>query len=127
MLRSYAVGQYKYNQLRPVTYIRQNIDSTWVPLLTTPPHPEYPAAHAFITSSIMEVLSSLLGTHYSFTDHTYDFRGFPSRSYDSFEDVANECGMSRVYGGIHYKPSVDIGHLYGQLIGKDAAAVQLTQ
>jgi len=120
-------SKYKYSQVRPVSYIRQNIDSTWLPLLTTPAHPEYPAAHALITSAIMEALSSVLGVHYSFTDHTYDFRGFPSRSYNSFEDVAKECGMSRVYGGIHYKPSVDIGQLYGQLIGKDAAAVQLTQ
>jgi hypothetical protein len=120
-------SKFKYSQIRPVTYIRQNIDTSWLPLLTTPPHPEYPAAHAFITSSIMEAISSVFGTHYSFTDHTYDFRGFASRSYASFDAAANECGMSRVYGGIHYKPSVDIGHLYGQLIGKDADAVQLTK
>ena len=120
-------SKFKYNQLRPVTYIQAHIDNTWLPLIGTPPHPEFPAAHAFITSSIMEVLSSVFGKHYSFTDHTYDFRGFPSRSYSSFEDVANECGESRVYGGIHYQESVDIGHAFGSLVGKTAASIEVTR
>ncbi len=120
-------SKYKYNQLRPVTYIKKNIDSTWLPLIITPNHPEYPAAHAFITSSVMEALSNELGYHYNFTDHTYDFRGFAPRSYNSFEQAALECGQSRVYGGIHYQQSVDIGHVYGESIGKDAAAIELTK
>jgi hypothetical protein len=107
-------SKYKYNQLRPVTYIKKFIDSTWLPLLTTPAHPEYPAAHAYITSATMQVLTIVLGVHYAFTDHTYDFRGFAPRSYTSFEDAAKECGESRVYGGIHYQQSVDIGHVYGE-------------
>lgn len=119
-------SKFKYNLVRPVTYVQQNINSTWLPLIVTPPYPEYPAAHPFVSSALMEAISSVFGVHYSFTDHTYDFRGFAPRSYKSFEDAAKECGISRVYGGIHYKPSVDIAHVYGQLIGKDAAAVQLT-
>lgn len=120
-------SKFKYSQIRPVSYIQQHIDNTWLPLIGTPPHPEYPAAHAFITSSIMEVLSSVFGKHYSFTDHTYDFRGFPARSYSSFEDAALECGESRVYGGIHYQPSVDVGHLAGSLVGKAASAIEVTR
>ncbi|HEU0063601.1 MAG TPA: hypothetical protein VFQ58_01165, partial [Flavisolibacter sp.] len=46
-------SKYAFNQLRPVTYIKNIIDNSWVPLIATPPHPEYPAAHAFITSSSM--------------------------------------------------------------------------
>jgi hypothetical protein len=118
-------SKYQYNQLRPVTYIQQHIDNTWLPLIATPSHPEFPAAHAFLTSSVMEVLASVFGNNYRFTDHTYDFRGFPARSYTSFEQVANECGESRVYGGIHYQPSVDMGHTAGQVIGKAAAALHM--
>ncbi len=44
----------------------------------------------------------------------------------SFEQVAEECGESRVYGGIHYQQSVDIGHTAGQLIGNAAAALHTT-
>ncbi len=120
-------SKYKYNQLRPVTYIQAHIDNTWLPLIGTPPHPEFPAAHAFITSSIMEVLSSVFGSQYGFTDHTYDFRGFAARTYSSFEDAALECGESRVYGGIHYQQSVDVGHSYGTLIGKAVAAIDVTK
>jgi hypothetical protein len=120
-------SKFKYNQIRPVTYIQAHIDNTWLSLIGTPPHPEFPAAHAFITSSIMEVLTSVFGNKYSFTDHTYDFRGFPARSYTSFEDVANECGESRVYGGIHYQPSVDIGHAAGDLVGKAASSLEVTK
>lgn len=119
-------SKYKYFLLRPVSYIQQNIDANWLPLLGTPSHPEYPAAHAFVTSSVMEVLSSVFGKRCDFTDHTYDFLGYKPRSYNSLEQVAVECGNSRVYGGIHYKPSVDIGHFFGKSIGKDVIiAVQL--
>jgi hypothetical protein len=69
----------------------------------------------------------VFGNNYSFTDHTYDFRNFPARSYSSFEQVADECGISRVYGGIHYQQSVDVGHAAGQLIGKAAAALRTNE
>jgi hypothetical protein len=118
-------SKYQYNQLRPVTYIQKNIDSAWLPLISTPPHPEYPAAHAFLTTAFMEVLASVFGSNYSFTDHTYDFRNLPARSYTSFEQIANECGQSRVYGGIHYQPSVAAGHASGKLIGNAAASLHL--
>jgi hypothetical protein len=116
-------SKYQYNQLRPVTYIQQHIDNMWLPLLATPPHPEFPAAHALITSAFMQTLASVFGNTYSFTDHTYDFRSYPARSYNSFEQVAEECGKSRVYGGIHFQQSVDIAHTAGQTIGKAAAAL----
>ncbi len=112
-------SKYTYNQQRPITYIRQNIDATWSPVIVTPNHPEYPAAHAFLTSAVMQTLRAVFGTKYPFTDHTYDFLGYPSRSYYNFNQVAIEVGESRVYGGIHYQQSVDIGHLYGDNIGKD--------
>jgi len=120
-------SKYKYNQIRPVTYIQTHIDNAWLSFITTPSHPEYPAAHAFITSSIMEVFTSVFGNNYNFTDHTYDFRGYPARSYTSFENAALECGESRVYGGIHYQPSVDVGHEYGSIVGKAVSAIDLTK
>jgi hypothetical protein len=118
-------SKFEYNQIRPVSYIQQHIDITWLPFIVTPAHPEYPAAHAFITSAIMEVISSVFGKNYSFTDHTYDFLSYPARSYSSFEDAALECGESRVYGGIHYQPSVDVGHKFGSLVGLAVAAIEV--
>ena len=120
-------AKYKYNLLRPVTYIRAHIDTAWLPYIITPPHPEYPAAHAFITSAVMQAMSTVFGYKYNFTDHTYDFLNYPTRSYNSFEDASTECGMSRVYGGIHYLPSVDIAHVYGKAIGEQMAQIRLTR
>ena len=120
-------SKYLYNQMRPVSFIQQHMESAWLPLLATTAHPEYPAAHAFITSSIMEVMGSVFGDSYRFTDHTYDFRSYPARSYTSFEQAANECGQSRLYGGIHYQPSIDTGHIAGKSIGKAVAALRLSE
>jgi hypothetical protein len=120
-------SKYKYNLLRPVTYIRKVIDTSWLPLIGTPPHPEYPAAHAFITTAVMKAVSSVLGENFAFTDHTYDFLGFTPRKYNSFEDAALECGKSRFYGGIHYIPSIETGHKYGNHVGQDIAAIKLTE
>lgn len=118
-------SKFKYNQIRPVSYIQKVIDPAWLPLIGTPPHPEYPAAHAYITSAVMKALSEVIGDHFRFTDHTYDFLGYPSRSYSSFEDAALECGESRVYGGIHYQESVDVGHHYGEIVGDAAGRIDI--
>jgi len=120
-------SKYKYNLLRPVTYIKKVIDTSWLPLIGTPSHPEYPAAHAFVTTAAMEAIGSVLGRNYAFTDHTYDFLGFAPRNYGSFNDAALECGMSRFYGGIHYIPSIHTGHQYGLSIGKDISAIHFTE
>jgi hypothetical protein len=120
-------SKYTYNLIRPVTYIQKLIDPVWLPFISTPSHPEYPAGHAFITSSTMEAITSVLGKNYAFTDHTYDFRGFSPRSYDSFEAAAIEAGESRRYGGIHYLPTINTSHQYGMSIGNDIANIKLTE
>lgn len=110
-------SKYQYNLLRPVTYIRKLIDPSWLPFIATPPHPEYPAAHAFITSAVMQAASQVLGDNLAFTDHSYDFRGFPSRSFSSLIVLAEEAGISRLYGGIHYLPSINTGLALGKEMG----------
>ncbi len=118
-------AKYADPRMRPVTYVEKFIDPTWLLLLFTPPHPEWPAAHAFITPATLEAIASVLGKNFAFTDHTYDFNGLGPRSYSSFDDAALECGISRFYGGIHYKLCVEKSHDYGIAIGDDAANVQL--
>ncbi|HEV7622223.1 MAG TPA: hypothetical protein VGO09_10830, partial [Flavisolibacter sp.] len=69
-------SKYAFNMLRPVSYIRTNIDPEWLPLIPTPPHPEYPAAHAYITTATMVSIASVIGDKHYIDDHTYDFLGF---------------------------------------------------
>jgi len=113
-------GKYEYAVLRPVSYIQKYIDESWKPLIDTPPHPEYPAAHATMSSSAATALTNVLGKNVAFTDHSYDDLGFKSRSFKSFEEAAHEAGLSRLYGGIHYRPSIDAGYLLGQSVAEDA-------
>ncbi|MEO6647456.1 MAG: vanadium-dependent haloperoxidase [Chitinophagaceae bacterium] len=114
--------KYKYNLLRPVTYIRKLIDPNWLSFIPTPPFPEYPAAHAFVTAAVVQAVTDLLGDHVSVTDHAYDFRGWTPRTYPSLFSAAEEAGISRLYGGIHYRVSIsaglNLGRDLGNMIGK---------
>ncbi len=118
-------AKYKYNRIRPVSYIRKVIDPNWLPFIPTPAHPEYPANHATITGSVMEAVAKVLGNDLSFTDHTYDFRGFPSRSYTTIFGVAEESGISRLYGGIHYQESINEGWMIAKELGDNVGSINL--
>ena len=118
-------SKYTYNMLRPVTYIKKVIDSTWTPLITTPPHPEYPAAHAFLTQAFMQTMTGIFGENFSFTDNTYGSKYGGPRTFPSFNAAAEECGMSRNYGGIHYPPSIAAGLQLGKQIGQGVNNLQL--
>jgi hypothetical protein len=119
-------AKYKYNQMRPVTYIRRFIDANWLPRIPTPPHPEYPAAHAMLTGSLMQTAAKVLGDKIKLTDHSYDFRGWAPRSFTSIFGVAEEAGISRNYGGIHYIPSINTGLAMAKKIGDNIGAIKLS-
>ena len=118
-------SKYSYNLIRPVTYIRKFIDSTWMPFIVTPPHPEYPAAHALVTGSVMQALTGVLGDNVSFTDHTYDFRNLASRTFPSLFKAAEDAGISRLYGGIHTQTSIDTGLSLAHEVGGRAGDIKL--
>ncbi|MEP6845788.1 MAG: vanadium-dependent haloperoxidase [Panacibacter sp.] len=110
--------KYTYNQIRPVSYI-QNVlgHTTWLPVIGTPPHPEYTAAHACIMQTCADVLKEIFGEDYSFDDHTHDAL-YGTRHYDSFDAYAQEGAWSRVLAGIHYKPSVIAGLVQGRKVAR---------
>jgi hypothetical protein len=110
--------KYRYNLLRPVTYIRSQIDPTWLPLLSTPPFPEYTSGHSVQSGAAFSVLAAEFGEHTTFTDRTHDDRGLPARQFHSFNDAAREAAISRLYGGIHYRPAIDCGLEQGRRIGQ---------
>jgi hypothetical protein len=118
-------SKYTYNMLRPVTYIKKMIDPNWAPFIGTPPHPEYPAAHAFLTQAFMQTMTGLFGENFSFTDNTYGHKYGGPRTFSSFNAAAEECGMSRNYGGIHYPPSIDAGLQLGKQIGQGVNDLRL--
>ncbi len=112
--------KYHYNLVRPITYIRNVLGhTTWNSLLTTPAHPEYSSAHAVLSSATADAFSSLFGNSYSFIDHTYDYLGMVPRSFNSFKAFGEEAGNSRLYAGIHYQPSINIGLVQGRKVAEN--------
>lgn len=116
--------KFTYNQLRPITYIRKYMgEGEWTPFLTTPNHPEYVAAHATISSAGAYALQSVFGNNFHFTDHSYDGIGMQPRNFGSFEAAAKEAGLSRLYGGIHYRFSIEAGSHVGTQVAMKADSV----
>ena len=110
-------AKYTHNVVRPITYIREVLGhSTWNTVNTTPPHPEYPAAHACVGRASSRVLESIFGKNYSFTDRTHESL-YGARTYNSLKAYSDEAGLSRILGGIHYKASVAAGDKQGEKVG----------
>lgn len=109
--------KYKYNLLRPETYINKYIDKDWKPLLQTPPFPEYPSGHSVASAAAAAMLTHLLGDNYSYIDSTEIPFGLPARKFDSFQQASDEACISRLYGGIHYMPAIVNGKEEGRKIG----------
>ncbi|MBK9257769.1 MAG: vanadium-dependent haloperoxidase [Saprospiraceae bacterium] len=110
--------KYKTNLVRPVTYIQENIDPEWKPLIQTPPFPEYTSGHSVISASAAEVLTDIFGKNFVFRDSTQTLFGMDARDYNSFHVAAWEVSMSRFYGGIHYRQGVEEGNKQGIFIGR---------
>lgn len=109
--------KYSFNLLRPRTYIRRFIDSTWEPLIPTPPFPEYPSGHSTQSAAAAEVLTKLLGA-LPFHDSTSVVIGHEVRAFESFTAASDEAGMSRIYAGIHFPIGNTTGRDLGRCIGK---------
>jgi hypothetical protein len=109
--------KYRYNLLRPVTYIRRAIDPRWSSLLVTPPFPEYTSGHSVQSAAAAQILTDLFGT-FPFTDHTHDDRGLAPRSFGSFHEAAEEAAISRLYGGIHFRAAIALGLEQGLCLGR---------
>ncbi len=109
-------AKFKYDLVRPITYIRRLFDPKWEPLLNTPPFPEYPSGHSTQSGAAAGVLTALFGEGFGFDDATHEDDGLPVRPYASFAEAANEAAISRLYGGIHFRAAIDQGLAQGACI-----------
>lgn len=110
--------KYKSEKIRPETVINADLDPAWQTYLQTPPFPEYTSGHSTISAASAEVLTGLFGDNVAFTDSTEFKYGHGVRSFTSFRQAADECSMSRVYGGIHYVSGCEEGQKSGARIGQ---------
>ena len=112
--------KYKYNLIRPITYIQRYIRKDFNTAIVTPPFPEFPSGHSFQSVAGSEVLKDIFGNNLAFCDSTNvtrnDIDGSPRR-YANFTEMSEEMSISRFYGGIHYKHTLDVSLAYGRKIG----------
>ncbi len=118
------ISKYRYNLLRPETFIRRVIQRDWRPIVHTPSHPSYPSGHAMVSAAAAEVLTQLYGKQFELTDRTHEnrleFKGKP-RHFHSFYEMAFENASSRISLGVHYRMDCDEGTRLGLSIGKKIA------
>jgi hypothetical protein len=109
--------KYRSSLIRPETYIDRYIDPDWKPILQTPAFPEYTSGHSVISAAASVALTKMLGDNYAFADSSEVEYGLPVRHYKSFYHASNEAAISRLYGGIHYRPACDNGVSQGRKVG----------
>ncbi|MET0326833.1 MAG: hypothetical protein ABW219_16560 [Ilumatobacteraceae bacterium] len=97
------------DQFRPV------VEEGWAPLLGTPNHPEYPSAHGCFTGALGYALAELMGTTKIDLDVAATNGGVP-RHYTWRDDLLAEVGEARIWGGLHYRTSVEVGLRIGQRV-----------
>ncbi|MCC6192884.1 MAG: vanadium-dependent haloperoxidase [Burkholderiales bacterium] len=119
-------AKYAYNFWRPVTAIRNADgdmrDPGWMPFIGTPMHPEYPCAHCIVSASLGSVLAAEIGAgpapKLSSASYT---AGGAVRTWTSVDDFVQEVAVARIYDGVHYRFSTEVGTAMGKQVGELAA------
>jgi membrane-associated phospholipid phosphatase len=123
-------AKYAFDLWRPVTAIRRadtdgnprtEPDPGWVPLLPTPPFPTCTSGHSTFSGAAEAVLSAYFGPETAFATGSEGLPGV-TRSFESFAEAAEEAGMSRIYGGIHFQFDNVDGLASGRAVGRHVAA-----
>ena len=120
-------AKYAYQFWRPVTAIRNGdidgndateIDPAWVPFIPTPIHPEYPCAHCITASAVATVLESEFGAG-EVPPITATSTAVPGATHrwTRIRDYVDEVSNARVWGGMHYRNSTEVGRRMGREIG----------
>ena len=121
-------AKYHYNYWRPVTAIRNGDrdsndaterDASWAPLVDNPLHPEYPSGHGVLAGAVGAVLKAEIGAGATplLVTSNPALKG-ATRQWTSVDAFVNEIGDARVWGGLHYRFSVDTAAAMGKQVGE---------
>ena len=125
-------AKYYFNFWRPITAIRNGDrddnaaterDAGWLPLIVTPTQPEYPCAHCMIAATIAAIIRLDVGTEPLPTLSTIS-NTLPgvTRRWTRTEDVVLEVLNARIWDGVHYRNSGEVGVRMGEQVGRLVAA-----
>src|SRR5262245_13483859 len=121
-------AKYTYMFWRPVTAIiagatdgnpKTEPDPAWTPFIVTPSHPEYPSAHTTIGASTLGFYTVWFGTDRF--PLAFKGNGGLVRYYTSVNEIRAEEGNARVWGGMHWRNSTEVGAAVGSKVGKYTA------
>ena len=125
-------AKYTYNFWRPVTAIRNGDidgndsterDAGWSSFIDTPMHPEYPSAHSVLAASVGAVLQAEFGKGPLALSTTSPTAKGATRRWNNVEDFVQEVGVARIYDGVHFRFSTEVGTAMGRKVG--ALAVEM--
>jgi vanadium-dependent haloperoxidase-like protein len=121
-------AKYTYNLWRPITAIRNGDtdgndaterDPSWTPFIDTPMHPEYPCAHCIVSAALGAVLQAELGSGpVPALSSASSTAGGAVRTWKSVADFVQEVAVARIYDGVHYRNSTEVGSAMGKQIGE---------
>jgi hypothetical protein len=117
-------AKFEYNFWRPWTAVQNATaighpelqDSTWFSLIPTPAHPEYTSNHAMQSAAVVEALKYFYGEDVPPVTLTCEAASCPAGftvTYGHLDDFKTLFGMARIWGGIHYRNSVNLGWAQG--------------
>ena len=125
-------AKYTYNFWRPVTAIRNGDidgndatarDPRWLPFVDTPVHPEYPCAHCITAGAVAAVLEAEFGTgRVGPIELTSPTAPGVTHRFERIADYVREVDEARIWGGMHYRNSTEVGERMGRAIGAYAVA-----
>ena len=121
-------AKYHYGFWRPITAIRNGDiddndatvrDKSWMPFIPTPMHPEYPCAHCVVAGTVGAILKAEVGNAKMplLTTNSDTAKG-ATRSWSNIEAFVQEVSDARIYDGVHYRTSADVGSAMGKKIGE---------
>jgi hypothetical protein len=89
-------------------------DPAWLPLVTTPSHPEYPAGHPAQNGAAATVLLTYFTDQQTFRLTT----GSTSRTYTSISAARSDGNEARVWGGMHYPSTIAVSDGVGETVAR---------
>ncbi|MFC0552302.1 vanadium-dependent haloperoxidase [Planotetraspora thailandica] len=97
-------------------------DPTWMPLLVTPPHPDFTSGHTCFTAASMSALRNFFGRDdIPFSGYSAD--SGTTRHFSSFSQAVDEVINARIWGGIHTRTA----DIQGAKIGRQVTDYMVTR
>jgi hypothetical protein len=126
----YTTIKTRYRYWRPHNALRGSFaddrlrDAAWEPLIHTPPNSDYPSGGAVAGGTLAALLASFRGDSQAPLVWVNTALSM-TRSWPTPEAMGRELADSRVWSGVHFRNSIDVGYRIGHKVADEILATQL--